>query len=191
MSVSLNLIPSKLQQQAVVRRALMRWSRILICALAAMATMWGIQSWRSENFRQRLHSLRQQTEPITELKSDIAAAEQQLQNLKTENHQLLRLASPRSAASILAAVSQASKQPEKPIYIERYSFARSSWSEVEDASGGTISLAGTGATDTDISQFVEQLRTCGFFVSVELKSTRAKLVGEIEMREFVLECVLL
>ncbi len=189
MTIRVNLMPLAVRRRIVLNRAVRLWLVVYLAAGVLLSLGYAF-SWRHALQAAQSRDLYQtQYKPIEEKKRQILRNARRMEHLRTYEKLPLALVNEMPPLTVIGSLSSSVKNTNGQVFIETFEFR-----SPEPSHGGpvrrVVSLRGIGQDDAAITQFVDQLRAAGLFTQVELKSTLAKRVRELNVREYQIECLL-
>ncbi|MEO8493609.1 MAG: PilN domain-containing protein [Planctomycetota bacterium] len=185
MKTYLNLMPMRYRRGQVIRRRLTQWFVLWSLAIGCTLLLGWSQWSQYQAGAKKLASLRVRYEPIEAMKGNVAGLRERIDALQRRESLALSLADERSMLGLVGLLSRASQACAGRISIGQMNLARSGTSQPATS---VLTLTGVAVDDIAVSRFASELRQSKAFVGVDLKSTGATTVGDVEARAYTMEC---
>ena len=190
MNTSINLMTVAARRRAAVRAGVRSWFKIYLIAGAVMSAVWCVSWWKYYHAGQQRALLEAQYAPIKRTKDTAANNQRRIKELIQYERLSLALAVEQPTVPLFGVFSHAADETDKNVFVQHFDVRRSSKGTINLPDTCVVELRGVGRDDTTIADFIDHLRGQDVFAKVELKSTRAKRIGQDSFREFHVECTM-
>lgn len=205
MKTHLNLLPLPFRRRLIVRQELLRWGAA--CAVAVAVS--GIICFRAHcRVQLKKAELQQLAEKVDPLRSAAASNQQLAEQLDVarRRHQLLRtLEGVHPPLQLMGIVSRSVAEKNGTVQVRSLAVMPGTEGQTavpgrrgrqgatrrvatEASSSGQLSLQGVAADEVALTEFVNDLRAAGFFLSVELRSSSSVALQFDSARQYSVEC---
>ncbi len=193
MNTHVNLLPLGFRRRQLLATRLRAWA--VIWTVAALA--FGLAGWwcwtNSRAARDQLARLQRENAPVDDLKSEIVTMRAKLEAMQSRERATIRLADNRSMLTLLGRISQSAQACAGYVSVQQLRLEEKQQppsGSKSDAASAThvVVLTGVGADQLAVAQFAANLRDAVIFRQVQLKSTGAVKLGDVDARAYTLEC---
>lgn len=182
----LNLLPQPFRRRQLFRTRLRQWT-LTFMAASVLAGWWCWSAWANVSRQNAIvRALESQYGPNEEIDEKIAAAEQQIAQLKHQERLSGQLAHQKSVVSLLGLLGKAREAARKRVCVLSLQMSRA-----VDSTGSprhTLLLQGAGVDALDVSAFSAALIDTKAFEQIDLESIEERQIGGVAFSGYQLQC---
>lgn len=188
MKTHVNLLPIAYRRKQLLWLRSKQWTAIAGVALAAAAMACWVQLTRNHRDQLRLESLRREYLDVKETADKVELLKKEIDDLRQKEAIVLSLADEQPMLTLVGIVSQATRQCEGGLCVQRMQLQRRTEGEGK-FNIRVLTLEGIAADNHLVARFAAALRDSEAFARVELKSSGRRIVQDAEGQAYSLECV--
>ncbi len=184
----INLLPFDYLQHQLIRRRIVQWACVWIIVAGAMVVVAWIDHAEYAAMSRRLATLKQEYEPVKQLKQETHSLRAQLNDIQRRESIMLQLAVRQPVLTILGAVSQAAHDCDGHVAVTALAVNALRAASREQQHDNLVGIEGIADSDAAISQFASGLRKLGIFQQVSLKKTTDREISGTKVRSYGIDC---
>jgi len=193
MKTSVNIRPSGLRRQQVLRLRAAQWSKVLCVALVGGWIAHGYVLSEHRGVTQRLERITREQQPSRNLLRQLIAKRAELAQLAEQEVATCQLGSQRHVLTLLHAVSQAARQTGGRLRVTKldltdFQHVGATGKAGAAATPGSMLVAGESLDNSAVAELHVGLQASGLFRRVELLTSKERDRGEAALCDYEVRC---
>lgn len=194
MRTSINLLPTTIRKQLMLRRRLTQWCAVFVMVVLVV---WSARWNKMREFQalgQQREVLEREHRPLQAMVKEIAQMRQQLEDLDQQEKVAKELDRQRQVLALLGVVSHIAGQGKGKLRVTDFQLVGLQGSSsgggqrATGPRGGNFTLLGESLDSPTVAELLDKLQSSGLFSTVELVSLKERQEGQISLQDFQVVC---